>query len=59
MQFNSHAVFPKPVVAAPLLRSGPVVLDLQQLRQVAGGLPKGGWGAPATSSIERLPKGGW
>lgn len=36
---------------------GPVPLTPQQLKQVSGGLPKGGWRATAQSAS--LPKGGW
>ncbi len=45
----------------PATQAGPQELDAHQLQQVSGGLPKGGWGAPATSTSgdNRLPKGGW
>lgn len=34
------------------LKKGPVSLDPADLKQVSGGLPKGGWST-------NLPKGGW
>ena len=40
------------VVQGKKPQKGPVALDLADLKQVSGGLPKGGW---ATD----LPKGGW
>jgi hypothetical protein len=48
-------------VAATAVRTGPVLLDPRDFRQVAGGLPKGGWLVPATSQLRgtELPKGGW
>lgn len=33
-------------------KKGPVSLDVADLKQVSGGLPKGGWST-------NLPKGGW
>lgn len=38
---------------------GPVVLDLEQLAQVSGGLPKGGWETSVVIEDPNLPKGGW
>ena len=37
--------------------TGPVVLDLQALKQVTGGSPKGGWSPAAVQP--QSPKGGW
>lgn len=43
--------------SAPAARTAPVPLAREQLAQVSGGLPKGGWGIASNST--RLPKGGW
>ncbi len=45
-------------VSAQPVRGCPVELQAQQLRQVAGGAPKGGWIATDTSTPD-APKGGW
>jgi hypothetical protein len=34
-------------------------IDASQLKQVAGGLPKGGWPEPTATMAGGLPKGGW
>jgi hypothetical protein len=39
--------------------TGPVVLSLQDLDNVSGGLPKGGWQAAGGGHEGDLPKGGW
>lgn len=50
LQRNAHA-------------SSPVALDPDQLRQVSGGLPKGGWQNSEdfgeVLDVVTLPKGGW
>jgi hypothetical protein len=45
----------RPAAATP--PRGPTVIDPQLLKQVSGGLPKGGWAADPTAAA--LPKGGW
>ena len=37
-------------------RKGPVPIDPRDFKFIAGGLPKGGWGADCATA---LPKGGW
>ena len=45
--------------AAPAAQpKGPVPLEAQQLKQVSGGSPKGGWMAAGAAST-MSPKGGW
>lgn len=45
--------------AAPAaLPKGPVPLEVQQLKQVCGGSPKGGWMVAGDASA-KSPKGGW
>ncbi len=43
--------------------SSPIALDAHQLRQVSGGLPKGGWQIQENFGevldVVALPKGGW
>ena len=34
-------------------------LDAAQLKQVAGGAPKGGWLEPEMQTDSQAPKGGW
>jgi hypothetical protein len=46
--------------AADRARTGPVLIDPRDFKLVAGGLPKGGWGAQADAArTTQLPKGGW
>ena len=49
-----------PIAAATVEASGrkiPVVLTVEQLKQVAGGLPQAHWNVPA--AVLQLPQGGW
>ena len=61
MQTTHQSNFPATAAAEARTESakhkGPVVLDLQQLKSVAGGLPHGQWQAPAQA--EQLPHGQW
>ncbi len=44
--------------AVEIRANGPVELDLNTLKFVAGGLPRSGWGSAAGAIVE-LPRSGW
>lgn len=41
------------------LRDGFKQLDASQLKQVAGGAPRGGWLSPEGQAQSKAPRGGW
>lgn len=48
---------PSRPASKPQQAAKPVALDADMLKQVSGGLPKGGW--QISTNALRLPKGGW
>lgn len=63
MQTTRQINLPIPAAAEARIdsakRKGPVVLDLQQMKSVAGGLPHGQWKVAAAADVEQLPHGQW
>lgn len=56
---DSHAPATTVACVHVSVRAVPVLLDLQQLKHVAGGLPYSTWGAAVTSEPPTLPYGVW
>ncbi len=59
--FKSTARTVTTPAAAKPVRTGPVLLDLRDCKQVAGGSPKGGWLTSSGNALRGVesPKGGW
>ena len=55
--FRTVLLQTKPQVTAASMAAKRI--DASQLKQVSGGLPKGGWIEPESAASSGLPKGGW
>lgn len=54
-----RALLPQAAKTAKPVSHGVKCIDASQLKQVAGGAPKGGWLMPEPDSTNGAPKGGW
>lgn len=54
-----RAFFPQAHQASKSLPQGAKTIDASQLKQVAGGAPRGGWLASEGEVQMRAPRGGW
>jgi hypothetical protein len=59
---ESTVRFPSPAAALDRARTGPVLINPNDFKFIAGGSPKGGWMEPVaaqSNTTHQSPKGGW